>query len=41
MPSREWGTPDAVNAAVKGGDHVSIAATERAYRRAPEDAKTA
>jgi Helix-turn-helix of DDE superfamily endonuclease len=39
MPYREFGTPDALKAALKGVDQVIIDATERAYRRSTEDAK--
>jgi hypothetical protein len=39
MPSRELSTPEALTAALQGGDQVLIDATERAYRRAQEDAK--
>ena len=38
MPYRELGTPDALKAALHGGAQVIIDATERAYRRSPEDA---
>ena len=39
MPYRELGTPEAVKAALQGGDQGLIDATERAYRRSQEDAK--
>src|SRR5262245_7167646 len=39
MPYRELGPPEALQAAVQGGDQVIIDATERAYRRSQEDAK--
>ena len=39
MPYRELGTPEALKAALQGGDQVLIDATERAYRRSQEDAK--
>jgi hypothetical protein len=39
MPYRELGTPEALKAALKGGDQVIIDATERAYRRSSEDTK--
>jgi Helix-turn-helix of DDE superfamily endonuclease len=39
MPYRELGTPEALKAALHGGDHVIIDATERAYRRSQEDTK--
>ena len=39
MPCRELGPPEALKAALQGGDHVIIDATERAYRRSQEDAK--
>lgn len=39
MPSRELATPEALKAALKGVEHVSIDATERAYRRSKEDAQ--
>ena len=39
MPYRELGTPEALKAALHGGDQVIIDATERAYRRSQEDAK--
>jgi hypothetical protein len=38
-PYRELGTPEALQAAWQGSDHVIIDATERAYRRSQEDAK--
>jgi hypothetical protein len=37
-PHREFGTPDARKAALQGIDQLSIDATERAYRRARDDA---
>ena len=39
MPYRALGTPEALQAAWQGGDHVLIDATARAYRRSQEDAK--
>ena len=39
MPYREFGTPEALKAALQGIDRVIIDATERAYRRSQEDAK--
>jgi len=39
MPYRELGTPEALKAALQGGDQVIIDATERAYRRSQEDTK--
>src|SRR5262245_48832202 len=39
MPYRELGTPEALKAALQGGEQVIIDATERAYRRSQEDAK--
>jgi hypothetical protein len=39
MPYRELGPPEAVQAALPGGDQVSMDATERADHRSPEDAK--
>ena len=39
MPYRALGPPDALQAALTGGDHVIIDATERADRRSTEDAK--
>src|SRR5262245_30208983 len=38
MPYRELGSPEALQAALQGVDHVIIDATERAYRRSQEDA---
>jgi hypothetical protein len=39
MPYRELGTPEALKAALQGGDQVIIDATDRAYHRSQEDAK--
>src|SRR2546428_13567344 len=39
MPYRELGTPEALKAALQGGDQVIIDATERAYRRSQDDTK--
>jgi Helix-turn-helix of DDE superfamily endonuclease len=39
MPSRELGTPEALKAALQGGEPVLIDATERASRRSQDDAK--
>jgi len=38
MPYRELGSPEALQAAVPGVDHVLMDATARAYRRSQEDA---
>ena len=39
MPYRELDTPEALKAALQGGDQVIIDATERAYHRSQEDDK--
>ena len=39
MPYRELSTPEALKAALQGGDRLLIDATERAYHRSQEDAK--
>jgi hypothetical protein len=39
MPYRELGPPEALKAALQGGDQVIIDGTERAYRRSQEDTK--
>ena len=39
MPYRELGAPDDLKAALQGVDRRIIDATERAYRRAQEEAK--
>ena len=39
MPSRELSTPEALKAALQGGDRLLIDATERAYHRSQADAK--
>jgi hypothetical protein len=39
MPYRELATPEELKAALQGGDHLLIDATERAYHRSTEDAK--
>ena len=39
MPYRELSTPEALKAALQGGDRLLIDATERADHRSPEDAK--
>jgi hypothetical protein len=39
MPYRELTTPEELKAALQGGDHLLIDATERAYHRSTEDAK--
>jgi hypothetical protein len=39
MPYRELSTPEDLQAALQGMDHVIIDATERAYRRSQDDAK--
>jgi hypothetical protein len=39
MPHREFKTPEALKAALKGVDQIIIDATERAYRRSQDDAK--
>jgi len=39
MPYRELDTPEALKAALQGGDQVIIDATEPAYHRSTEDAK--
>jgi hypothetical protein len=39
MPYRELGTPEDLQAALKGVDRLIIDATERAYHRSQEDAK--
>jgi hypothetical protein len=38
MPYRELSTPEALKAALQGGDRLLIDATERAYRRSQDDA---
>jgi hypothetical protein len=39
MPYRELATPEALQAALQGGERLLIEATERAYHRAQDDAK--
>lgn len=39
MPHREFKTPEALKAALRGIDQIIIDATERAYRRSQDDAK--
>ena len=39
MPSRELTTPEALKAALQGGDRLLIDATERAEHRSQDDAK--
>jgi hypothetical protein len=39
MPHREFTTPEELKAALQGADRLIIDATERAYRRAQDDAK--
>ena len=39
MPYRELSTPEALKAALQGGDRLLIDATERAYHRSQDDAK--
>jgi DDE superfamily endonuclease len=39
MPYREFTTPEALKAALQGGDRLLIDATERAYHRSQDDAK--
>jgi Helix-turn-helix of DDE superfamily endonuclease len=39
MPYRELSTPEDLQAALQGMDHVIMDATERAYRRSQDDAK--
>jgi hypothetical protein len=39
MPSREFATPEDVNAALPGVDHLLIDATERAYHRSTDGTK--
>jgi Helix-turn-helix of DDE superfamily endonuclease len=39
MPSREWSTPEALKAALHGGDRLLIEAPERAYHRSQDEAK--
>ena len=39
MPSRELATPEALTAALQGGDRLLIDATERAYHRSQDEAK--
>ena len=39
MPYRELSTPEALKAALQGGDRLLIDATERAYHRSHDDAK--
>ena len=39
MPYREFDTPEAMQAALQGIDHVMIDATARAYRRSQDEAK--
>jgi DDE superfamily endonuclease len=39
MPYRELTTPEALKAALQGGDRLLIDATERAYHRSQDDAK--
>ena len=39
MPYREFATPEALQAALQGVDHLLIDATERAYHRSQDDAK--
>ena len=39
MPYRELATPEALKAALQGGDRLLIDATERAYHRSTDDAK--
>ena len=39
MPSREWSTPEALKAALPGGDRLLIDATERADHRSQDEAK--
>jgi len=39
LPSRELATPEALQAALQGGDRLLIDATERAYHRAQDHAK--
>jgi len=39
MPYRELATPEDLQAALQGGDHLLIDATERAYHRSTDDGK--
>jgi hypothetical protein len=39
MPYRELATPEALKAALSGGDRLLIDATERAYHRSQDEAK--
>lgn len=39
MPPREFSTPDDLKAALQGIAQLIIDATERTYRRSPDDAK--
>jgi hypothetical protein len=39
MPHRECTTPEELRAALRGGDRLLIAATERAYHRSQDEAK--
>ena len=41
MPCRELATPEELKAALQGVDRLLIDATERAYHRSQDDAKTA
>jgi hypothetical protein len=39
MPYRELATPEALKAALQGGDRLLMDATERAYHRSQDEAK--